>query len=244
MSPKKTLATAGRVLRQLRHDPRTIGLIMVVPSLLLVILYYVFDHDKQTFDRFAPQVLGIFPFTVMFLVTSIAVLRERTGGTLERLMTLPMGKLDLLLGYALAFAVLALLASGMASVVVLGFLGVTVLGGTIPILVTAMLAGLLCMALGLFLSAFARTEFQAVQFLPATIFPQFLICGLFIPREQMARVLQWIADVMPLTYVAEAMRQITTHSSWTSELSKDLLIVAAFGIGALLLGAVTLRRSE
>lgn len=244
MNPKKTLATALRVLRQLRHDPRTIGLIMVVPSLLLIILYYVFNDNKRTFNNFAPQVLGIFPFTVMFLVTSIAMLRERTAGTLERLMTLPIGKLDLLLGYALAFALLALAASGMASLVVLGFLGVTVVGGTLPILITAMLAGLLGMALGLFLSAFARTEFQAVQFLPAVIFPQLLIGGLFVAREHMARFLQWLADIMPMTYIVEAMKQTTTHGGWPHEFVKDLIVVACFGIAALLFGALTLRRQE
>ena len=244
MSPKKTFATALRVLRQLHHDPRTIGLIMIVPSLLLIILRYVFNDNIWTFDKFAPLMLGIFPFTVMFLVTSIAMLRERTEGTLERLMTLPMGKLDLLFGYAIAFAVLALAASGIASMVVLGFLGVTVPGGTLPILLTALLAGLLGMSLGLFLSAFARTEFQAVQFLPATIFPQFLIGGLFVPRDQMAVLLQWLADIMPLTYIIEAMKEITTSPGWSHELIKDFIVACCFVIGALILGAVTLRRQE
>jgi ABC-2 type transport system permease protein len=243
MSPHKTLATAGRVLRQLKHDPRTVALIMLVPSILLIILRYVFN-SKLFFDSFAPLVLGIFPFTILFIVTSIAMLRERTVGTLERLMTLPMGKLDLLLGYALAFAVLALAASGLASLVVLGLLGVTVMGGTLPVLIVAILAGLLGMALGLFLSAFARSEFQAVQFMPAFVLPQLLICGLFVPREQMAKILQWLADIAPLTYVTDAMKQVTNHAGWTTTLSHDLIIVAGFGIGALILGAATIRRQE
>jgi ABC-2 type transport system permease protein len=217
---------------------------MIVPSLLIIILRYVFNGNTQKFDSFAPMVLGIFPFTVMFLVMSISMLRERTSGTLERLMTLPMGKLDLLLGYAIAFAVLALASSGLASLVALGFLGVTVLGGTVTVLVTAVLAGLLGMSIGLFLSAFARTEFQAVQFLPATILPQLLICGLFVPREQMARLLQWVADVMPLTYIAQAMQQITTTTGWGHELIKDLVIIGVFSIASLFLGALTLRRQE
>jgi ABC-2 type transport system permease protein len=192
----------------------------------------------------APLVLGIFPFTVLFIVTSIAMLRERTSGTLERLMTLPIGKLDILFGYGLAFAILALASAGLASFIVLGLLGVTVLGGTLPLLVVALLAGLLGMALGLFFSAFARSEFQAVQFMPAFVLPQFLICGLFIPREHMAGVLRWIADVMPLTYVVEAMKQVSLHFSWTNELTKDLIIVVGYTIAALILGALTLRRQE
>jgi ABC-2 type transport system permease protein len=243
MNPKKTLATAGRVLRQLKHDPRTIALILFVPSILLVILRYVFNEEAQ-FDHLAPLVLGIFPFTVLFIVTSIAMLRERTTGTLERLMTLPLGKLDILFGYGLAFAVLALLSSGLASFIVLGLLGVTVAGGTVSVLLVAIIAGLLGMALGLFFSAFARSEFQAVQFMPAFVLPQFLICGLFVPREHMAQVLQWIADVVPLTYIVEAMKQIATNANWTGELTKDLIIVICYGIAALILGALTLRRQE
>jgi ABC-2 type transport system permease protein len=230
-------------LRQLKHDPRTIAMIMIVPSLLLIILRYVLN-SKLFFDTFAPLMLGIFPFIVLFIVASIAMLRERTGGTLERLLTLPMGKLDLLLGYALAFAVLALASSGLASLIVLGFLGVTVLGGTLPVLVVAILAGLLGMALGLFLSAFARSEFQAVQFMPAFVLPQLLICGLFVPKDHMAKVLQWLADIAPLTYVADAMKQIMSVSGWGQNLSKDLLIIIGFSVAALILGALTLRRQE
>lgn len=243
MSPAKSVATAGRVLRQLRHDPRTIALILLVPSILLIILRYIFNEASQ-FDRLAPMVLGIFPFTVLFIVTSIAMLRERTTGTLERLMTLPLGKLDILFGYGLAFAVLALASSGLASLIVLGVLGVVVAGGTWPVLLVAIMAGLLGTALGLFFSAFARSEFQAVQFMPAFVLPQFLICGLFVPRESMAQLLQWLADVAPLTYIVEAMKQITTYPGWTSELTKDLIIIAAFGLAALTLGALTLRRQE
>lgn len=243
MSPHKTIATSIRVLRQLKHDPRTIALIMIVPSMLLLILRYVFNSKAQ-FSHFAPLVLGIFPFTVLFIVTSIAVLRERTAGTLERLMTLPMGKLDLLIGYAQAFALLALAAASLASLVVLGWLGVSVAGGNVEVLLVAVMAGLLGMALGLFLSAFARTEFQAVQFMPAFILPQLLVCGLFVPREHMAKVLQWFADVAPLTYIADAMKQVNTHSGWGHGLIKDLIIIAAFIIAALILGALTLRRQE
>src|SRR5664279_973299 len=107
MNRATTLATAGRVLRQLRHDPRTIALLIIVPCGLMVLLRYVFD-TKTAFNSLAPALLGIFPFTMMFLVTSITTLRERTSGTLERLMTTPLGKLDLLLGYAIAFGTVAL----------------------------------------------------------------------------------------------------------------------------------------
>ena len=104
----RTTATAVRILRQLAHDRRTVALLLVVPSLLLALLYFMYDGQDARFGRIALIMLGVFPFVIMFLVTSIAMLRERTSGTLERLLTTPLGKLDLLFGYGLAFG-LALL---------------------------------------------------------------------------------------------------------------------------------------
>lgn len=244
MSPRRTFATARRVLQQLRHDHRTIGLILFVPTILLIILRWVFNDATAAYDNIAPIVMGIFPFTVMFLVTSVATLRERTAGTLERLMTLPLAKLDLLLGYALAFASLTVLQGAIVSVVALGFLDVSVEGGAGHLLIVAMMSGLLGMSSGLFLSAFAKTEFQAVQFLPAFVLPQLLTCGLFVARDKMAEPLQWFANIMPMTYIVEAMKQVTTYSTWTDDLVRALIIVGAFIVGALLLGAATLRRSR
>lgn len=244
MSLSKTFATALRVLQQLSHDHRTLALILVVPAVLLTILRYVYDGQPQVFDQIAPMILGIFPLIMMFIVTSIATLRERSIGTLDRLMTYPISKADFIFGYAIAFAFLALLQATIASIVVLGFLGVTVLGGTLPVIVSAMSAALLGTALGLFMSAFATSEFQAVQFMPAFIFPQLLVCGLFVPREAMAEPLQWFANVMPLTYSVDAMKQVTMFSSWTSDLTRDLIVVLGCGLIALALAALTIRRTE
>jgi ABC-2 type transport system permease protein len=244
MSPRKILATARRVLQQLSHDHRTVGLILVVPVVLLTILKYVFQGQPQTFNSIAPMILGIFPLVIMFIVTSIATLRERTVGTLDRLMTMPISKLDFMLGYALAFAILAIVQAGLAAAVVLGPLGVDVAGSTLSVVVCAVVAALLGTSLGLFLSAFATSEFQAVQFMPAFIFPQLLVCGLFVAREQMARPLQWFADVMPLTYSVDAMKQITAYTGWTDDLVRDLVVVAGFSLAALVLGSVTIRRQE
>jgi ABC-2 type transport system permease protein len=244
MSARRTLATALRVLTQLRHDPRTIGLILLVPSVLLVILRYVFNADTVLFHNFAPLMLGIFPFIVMFVVTSVTTLRERTTGTLERLMTLPLAKLDLIVGYALAFSLLALCQAALASAVVVGWLGVSVQGGTAEILIVAVLSGLVGEALGLLCSAFATSEFQAVQFLPAVVFPQLLTCGLFVPRDHMAQLLRWFADIMPLTYVVEAAKQVAVHTGWPSALIKDLGAVALYAIAALVVSALTLRRQS
>jgi ABC-2 type transport system permease protein len=238
----KTLAIAGRVIRQLLHDPRTLALLFIVPSVLLTVLRYVYDGNFRMFEQIAPMMLGIFPMIMMFLITSIATLRERRSGTLDRLMTMPISKLDFVFGYAVAFFLLALLQAVVTSAVLLGLLNVTVLGGTLPTILGAVMAALLGTSLGLFSSAFATSEFQAIQFMPAFMFPQFLVCGLLIPRDQMATLLRWFADIMPLTYSVDAMKQVTTHADWTATHTHDLLIVAAFTVAALILGSVTIRR--
>jgi ABC-2 type transport system permease protein len=217
---------------------------MLVPCGLLIIFRFVFQGNLAVYNSIAPMILGIFPLTTMFLITSIATLRERTIGTLDRLMTYPISKLDFVFGYALAFALLSLVQALLASAVVLGVLRVTVMGGTVAVLISAVVAALLGTSLGLFMSAFATSEFQAVQFLPAFIFPQLLTCGLFVARDHMAVVLQWFADIMPLTYSVDAMKQVTLHSQWTGILTRDLLVVVGFGVVALILGSTTIKRRE
>ncbi|HVW23202.1 MAG TPA: ABC transporter permease [Candidatus Saccharimonadales bacterium] len=244
MSLTRTFAVARRVLNQLAHDHRTLGLLFVVPPLLIALLKYVFEHQVREFNALAPMLLGIFPMVMMFLVTSIATLRERTSGTLDRLMTMPMAKADFIFGYALAFALLAIVQASIASAVMLGLLGVTVLGGTLATLIGAVLAALLGTALGLFASAFAASEFQAVQFMPAFLFPQLLTCGLFVARDQMAKLLQWFADIMPLTYSVDAMKQVTVHAGWTTSHSHDLIVVGAYTVAALVLASITIRRQQ
>ncbi len=242
MSIRTTFATAARVLKQLRSDHRTMALLLVVPTLLMVLLRYVFDGSPATFNRIGLPLLAIFPFVTMFLVTSVAMLRERTSGTLERLLTTPMGKLDLLIGYALAFAVTTLVQVAVASTFAFTWLDLDAPGGVAPVVLIALADALLGMSLGLFVSAFAATEFQAVQFLPAIVLPQFLLCGLLVPRDQMNDVLHGISGALPLSYAVDAMRAVTTSATVQGEAWRDLGIVAGAIVLALALGAATLRR--
>jgi ABC-2 type transport system permease protein len=242
MSARRTAATAGRVLRQLRADRRTVALLLIVPSVLLTLFKYVFDHSPGVFDRVGLPMLGAFPLVVMFLVTVVAMVRERTTGTLERLLTTPLAKLDLLLGYALAFGLVALVQAVLASAVALGLLGLTVRAGVGVVLVVAVANALLGMALGLLLSAFARTEFQAVQFMPAVVLPQFLLCGLLTPRDSMASWLTAVSDALPMSYSVDALVQAGQSATVTSTLVTDVVVVLACVVVALALGAATLRR--
>ncbi len=242
MSARVTWATALRVLTQLRRDPRTIALLLGVPPFLLALLKGAFHQDPEAFQQVGGPLVGLFPFTTMFVVTSITMLRERTTGTLERLMSLPLAKLDLLFGYAIGFALVAVVQALVTSTVAFGLLGLDVAGSAAVVVALAVGNALLGMSLGLFVSAFARTEFQAVQFMPAIVFPQLLLCGLFVARDTMVGILQVASALMPLTYAFDALERVTTLGSLGSRGVLDVVVIAAATWLLLALGAATLRR--
>jgi len=242
VTPRIALAVAGRVLRQMRHDPRTVALLVVVPTLLVVLLRYLFDGRPAQFDAVGPPLVGLFPLISMFLVSSITVLRERTTGTLERLLTMPLAKLDILAGYGLAFAGLAALQAAVVSAVAFGLLGLDVAGSPWAVGALAVGNALLGMALGLFVSAFATSEFQAVQFMPAFVLPQLLLCGLFVPRAQMAAALDAAAGAMPMTYAYDSLHRVAADGALGATGRIDVVVLAGAILVALALGAATLRR--
>ncbi len=241
VSPRVTLAVAGRVLRQLRRDHRTVVMLLLLPTLLEVLLWWLYLDAGPVFDRIGPGLLAVFPFVVMFLVTSVTTLRERSSGTLERLLTMPLGKLDFLLGYALAFGLVATVQAGLAVGVSVGLLGLELVGPVLLLVVVAVVNAVLGTALGLLVSAFAQTEFQAVQFMPLLVIPQLLLCGLLLPRDSMPGLLGAVSDVLPLSYAVEAMSTLT-RSAATGDVLADLAVMVGFVVASLGLGAATLRR--
>lgn len=241
MNPVRTAATAARVLRQLSHDPRSIALMLVAPSLLVGLFAWLFSDQTGVFDQFGGPILALFPFVVMFLITSITTLRERRSGTLERLMTTPLGKADFVLGYALAFGVMAVVQAVVTVTFAVAVCGLEVDGPLWQLGFVAVVNALLGMALGLLASAFARTEFQAVQFMPVLVFPQIILGGLFMPRDQMPDVLYAISDWLPLSYAIDAIDAVTKgDEGW--DVWGPVLVVVAFMVGALVLASLTLRR--
>jgi ABC-2 type transport system permease protein len=242
MSPRILFSTTRRVLTQLRHDRRTIALIILVPVLLLTLVYYLFEKQAGVFDAIGLIMLGLFPFAIMFLITSIAMLRERTSGTLERLLTTPLHKPDLLFGYGMSFGLVAAVQAGVATALAYWAFGLTIAGSPALVVLIAVADAVLGMALGLFFSAFATSEFQAVQFMPAVVFPQIFLCGLFAPRDQMAGWMHALSNVMPLTYAVQALQEVGRHTESTGLMWRDLGIVAGCIILALSLAAATLQR--
>jgi ABC-2 type transport system permease protein len=233
-----TLATARRVLQQVRHDPRTIGLVVVVPSVLVTLLAWLYD-GTPVFDRVGGAMVALFPFTVMFVVTSVTTLRERQTGTLERLLSTPIGRADVVLGYALAFGLLAAVQAVVVTGVAL-LLGLDVSGSVAAMVGVAVLVALLGTALGLLASAFASTELQAVQFMPAFVLPQVLLCGLLRPREELPEVLRQLSSVLPLSHAVDLVTAVTSGTG--DGVTTSLAVVVGFVVTALVAGSLTLRR--
>jgi ABC-2 type transport system permease protein len=242
MSARILSRTTARVLRQLTHDRRTLAMVVGLPLVLLTVVYYLFQNQPGMFDRIGLIMLGVFPFVLMFLITSIAMLRERTSGTLERLLTTPLHKLDLLFGYGIAFGLLAAAQAAIGTGLAYWAFGLRAAGSIGLVIVIAVADAILGMALGLFFSAFAASEFQAVQFMPLIAFPQIFLCGLFVPRDQMADWLHTLSAAMPLTYAVQALQEVGGHADPTGVMWRDLTIVLGAAILALGLAAATLRR--
>lgn len=241
MKPPLTLATAARVLRQVTRDHRTLAMLLVLPLVLMGLLAWIYV-DSDLFERIGPVLVTVFPFVIMFVVTSVATLRERTSGTLERLLTTPLGKGDLVLGYALAFGLIAVLQGLIATSVSVWLLGLDTAGPAGWLVLVVVASGVLGTTLGLFASAFASTEFQAVQLMPATVLPQFLLCGLLVPRDQLPRALELISDVLPLSYVVDAATAVASQAEPLEDLGIPLLVIGGWIVLALTLGSLTLRR--
>lgn len=241
MRPSRTFAVAGRVLLQLAHDPRSVVLLLVAPPLLVGLFAWLFSNQSGVFEQIGGPILVLFPFILMFVVTSVTTLRERRSGTLERLLTTPIGKADFIVGYALAFGLIAVLQAVFTVTFAVVVCGLTTYGPVWQLGLVAVLDALLGTALGLLASAFARTEFQAVQFMPLVVIPQILVGGLLMPRDQMPDALHAISNWLPLSYAVDAVNAVTLdEGGW--DLWKPLIVIIAVSLVALALAAVTLRR--
>jgi ABC-2 type transport system permease protein len=223
-------------------------MILLVPVLVITLMYFMFrkaPHLPGTpspFNNACLILLGLFPLFVMFIITAITMQRERASGTLERILTTPLRRLDLLMGYGTAFSIAAATQAVLACVVSFWLLGFDTAGSPMWVFVIAIVNAVLGVGLGLLCSAFARTEFQAVQFIPLVMVPQLLLAGIIVPRALMPRWLEWISNAMPASYALDALQQVGAHTDLTGVAVRDIVVVLCFAVAALCLAAGTLRR--
>jgi ABC-2 type transport system permease protein len=242
------LATTARILRQLVADHRSMAMIVLVPTLIITLMYFMFSEVPRPpgapspFNNACLIMLGVFPLVVMFLITSITMQRERVSGTLERILTTPLRRFDLLAAYGTAFSVAAAVQAALACGVAFWLLGFDTAGSPALVFVIAIANAMLGVGLGLLCSAFARTEFQAVQFMPVVVVPQLLLCGILVPREALPDWLQWISNVLPASYALEALQQVGAYAEPTAIAVRDIAVVIGSALVALGLAAATLRR--
>lgn len=239
---KHALTIAGRIINQVVRDRRTLALILVVPVVVMTIIWLSFPEEIGTLDYVAPALLATLALFFGFLLTGISFLRERSQGTLERLMASPVSQADIVLGYLLGFFLFALLQSLIIVLFTVYALDIHYTGDIWQIFVfqTVILIG--AINLGIFISAFAKNEFQMVQFIPLIILPQVFLCGLLWPVAQMNTALQWVAKFLPLTYAVSGLRDIMLNGKSLVEAGGDLSVLVGFAVGISIITAFSLQR--
>ena len=215
---------------------------VVVPLLVITLIGLSFPKESNTLDRVAPALLATLALFFSFLLTGISFLRERSQGTMERLMASPVSRLDVVIGYLFGFFIFALTQTLVVLLFTIYVLHVHYAGDLWQIFVfqVVIIAG--AVNLGIFISAFARNEFQMVQFIPLMIVPQIFLGGLLWPVEQMPNYLQWLSKVLPLTYAVRGLRDIMLSGKSLLDVIFELSVLVIFAVVASILAALTLRR--
>lgn len=237
----QALNIASRVFKQIMRDRRTVALIILVPLVVMALIGVSFPQSNML-DYIAPALLATLALFFSFLLTGISFLRERSQGTMERLMASPVSRPDIVIGYLLGFFVFALVQTLIIVLFTIYVMGVHYHGDLWQIFVFQIVIITGAVNLGIFISTFARNEFQMVQFIPLIIVPQIFLSGLLWPVEQMPNYLQWLSAILPLRYGVDGLRGIMLYGKTLLDVSKDLLVLIGFAVIASMLAAITLRR--
>ena len=243
MSTDRALAIAKRVVKQIVRDRRSLALIFLAPLLVMTLVGQSFRNQSAVLDRIAPALVAVFALFFTFLLTGVSFLRERSQGTLERLLTTPVGRGDILVGYLLGFLLFATIQSIVVLLYTVFALNVHYQGNLAQVFVLLMVLTIASVSMGIFIATFARNEFQVVQFIPVVLAPQIFVSGVFLPVSQMPRILQLFSDVMPLRYAVEGLRAIMLQGQNLGDVLNDLAALAAFAIVMLAAAAATVRRT-
>ena len=243
MSIDRTLAIAIRIVSQILRDRRSIGLIIVAPIMVMSLVGFSFADQRLVLDRVAPALIATFALFFTFLLTGVSFLRERSQGTLERLLTTPVGRADILVGYLLGFLVFATIQSLVVLLYTIVALQIDYQGSFAEMVVVLLVLTVAAVNLGIFVSTFARNEFQVVQFIPIILAPQIFLSGVILPVAQLPAYFQAVSNVLPLTYAVSGLKAIMLEGRGLSGAAGDIAVLAGFAVALLALAAVTVRRT-
>lgn len=241
MMPSQASIIAGRIIHQLIRDRRTMVLMVVVPLVVMTLIGLSFP-EGNVLNYIAPALLATLALFFSFLLTGISFLRERSQGTMERLMASPVSRLDIVVGYLFGFFIFALTQTLIILLFTIYVLGVDYYGDLWQIFVFQVVVITVAVNLGIFISTFARNEFQMVQFIPLIILPQVFLCGVIWPVEQMPDYLQWLSAILPLTYAVDGLRNIMLAGKSLLDVGFELSVLIGFALIISILAAITLRR--
>jgi ABC-2 type transport system permease protein len=205
------------------------------------ITYLHGSEDMSAFDNFGPVLIGYFAFFFVFLIAGVAFLRERTGGTLERLLVTPLRRAEIVIGYIIGFGIFTMIQATLIAWFSIEILDIMMVGSFWYVLLITLLLSMTALTLGTFLSAYANNEFQMIQFIPLVIVPQVFFSGLF-NMETMNIWLQKLSIIMPLTYGAEALRDIMIRGKGWSDIAVDVYVLLAFSIFFMVANVLALRK--
>jgi ABC-2 type transport system permease protein len=203
---------------------------------------YLYGSAHMTsFDNFGPVLIGFFAFFFVFLIAGISFLKERTTGTLERLVATPVKRWEIVTGYVLGFGIFTTIQAILIAWFSVDVLGMMMNGQLINLLIVTFLLSMTALTLGIFLSSFANSEFQMMQFIPLVIVPQIFFSGLF-NIDTMANWLRWLSKIMPLYYGADAMRNIMIRGKGLADIGVDLAVLLGLSIVFMILNVIALRK--
>ena len=243
MSLDRTLAIAGRIINQIVRDHRSLALIIVAPVVVMALVGFSFADQQDVLNRVAPALMAVFALFFTFMLTGVSFLRERAQGTLERLLTTPVGRTDILVGYLLGFLLFAALQSLAILLFTILALQIEYQGALWQIFVLLMVLTIVAVNLGIFISTFAHNEFQVVQFIPLVLAPQIFLSGVIIKVEELPGYFQVIPRVLPLRYAVDGLQGIMLKGETLGDVVLELAVLAGFAVVLMALAAATVRRS-
>lgn len=204
--------------------------------------HYIYSSSDSTFfENFFPAFLGFFVFFFVFLISGVSLLNERTTGTLSRLLATPIRRSEIIMGYLIGYGGFAIIQTVLTVVFTITVFKIHLVGSIWLVFLTNLLLALVALTLGIFISTFANSEFQMIQFIPLIVVPQIFFAGL-VPVDGMASWLQAIAHIMPLYYGANAMTAVVTKGAGLGDIGVNLLILVGFMVVLTMLNIVGMKR--